>query len=181
MHYFIDIKYTKGDLVIDSVVNFNSFEKKLENSEAIELELVKLKCSHSRGKKNDFLISPTVILPFVSEKVKRIIDKLDYGFQFFKTTISGYYLMHTLTPIKAFDWENSVYKRNPPFLPEVADLPMEIEKLVFNKTIENIDIFRMYEESVSLFISEKLKNIFENEGITGIRYVPISEYTCGVY
>jgi len=180
MHYFIRIKYTKGDAIVKSIVNLDSIKKKINGSDLIEFEFVELKPVPD-GIKSDFLFSIISGLPIVSEKVKELIESLNIGFQFIKTTIPSYFLMNTMEPIKAFDWEQSIYERNPSFLPEVADMPMEIEKLVFNESIIGIDIFRMYEEPISLFISVKLKEVFENGGVTGLEYIPISEYTYGIY
>jgi hypothetical protein len=181
MFYFIDIKYSKGDLVIKSMNNYENIRERLRNYEKADLDYVELDFSPKNGKKNDFLLSQSIILPFVSKKVKHIIENQKKCMvQFFPTNIPDYYLMHTIGTIKAFDWANSVYTENPSFIPELADKPNKVEALSLDENKIDKDLFRMYEEPITLFISKKLKTTFEEHKITGIEYKPLEDYRKGV-
>jgi len=180
MYYFIDTDYQKGDLYLKGFDDIERINDELSNLEETKIENIELEIATKTGKKNDFLLGTSY--PILSKKVKSILEeKLEQdNFQFISTNLEGYWMLHMIGTIKCFDWGKSTYTRNPPFLKEVQDRPNKVENLVFDESKIDADIFRMYEESVTLFISERLRDIFEENGVTGLEYKPLEDYRKGI-
>ena len=135
-----------------------------------EIFFEKVKLNH-----RDFFIGPYT-LPIISDKLKKILEKLENDLPFMqfipvKSNIKiDYYVLNLLENIYCFDWDESEYTRYPEFLTELQDRPDEISKLVLVKEkIGKRNIFRMEEQSVHIFISDKLSDILVENDITGIK------------
>ena len=182
MYYYIEDDYQKGDIVVKSMKNSESIFDSLISGGETDLKEVTIDISPKNGKKKDFLMTESVVLPFVSKKVKDILEGYEFEkMQFISTNLDDYFLLHIKQPIKCLDWDKSDCEKHPPFLKEISHLPKKIKKLVFIENEIDSNLFRMLEEPVTLFISKKLKNIFEENNVTGLKYIDINNYTKGVY
>ena len=179
MYHFIRADYNKGDLHLKGFEDSEKISDKLLDGEKSNVVSINLNIVAKTGRKPDYLIGTG--LPIVSEKIRQILEReVSKTYQYIDTNLEGYFLLHVVGLVKCFDWENSIYTKHPPFLSELQDRPDKVEKLVLNKAVEGLDIFRMYEEPVTLFISDRLKGIFEKNGVTGVEYKTLSEYRKGI-
>ncbi|NQY28539.1 MAG: hypothetical protein HRT69_03600 [Flavobacteriaceae bacterium] len=182
MYYYIEDNYKKGDVVIKGMNDSENIVNSLIKGDFTEIENIIIETSPKNGKKSDFLMTEGVILPFVSNKVKMIIEEYcPEKIQFISTNLEGYFLLHTVEHISCFDWGSSKFTKHPPFLKELSHIPQTVEKLVFDENKIERDIFRMLEEPITLFISEKLKKIFQENNVSGIEYGKLEKYRKGMF
>ena len=181
MYYILKSSPNVGDIVIN---NHNIEEDTItsikEGNLINENENYFLEAKNKTGMMTDYISAGEVLIPIVSEKVKDLLSDLQAGelknSQFIPVKITNhnqsnkaYYILNN---IECFDWENSKYTRFPSFLTKLKDFPNKIEKLVFkNDAIGSRNIFRMYERKSFIFASEKVKNIFEVNNISGIEFL----------
>lgn len=120
-------------------------------------------------------LSPGLV---ISERVKVILEALPerdkLQFVSVKVKKKNYWLLNVRNLVPAFDWKNSkytTYDSNP-------NIIRGVELLVFKlEVVEGLNLFRMEEKPIGIYISEHLKNILVEEKITGIRISDISKET----
>ena len=128
---------------------------------------------------NDYIFVPYLGLKLVNEKLKKILDELKINnLQFFpviikyqslKKYISGYYIINCCNYISSIDLENSIYKKN------IKGSLYSFRKLILNDNNIPNDTKLFIPENTNLYIiHENLKNIFEKEKISGIKFNQIN-------
>ena len=105
----------------------------------------------------------------MSEKVKVIIEnnvkELDINFVPFNIEEHNFWLLNVIGHLDCFDYELSDYSKGNNGKPnKIFDLKFKTE------LIPEFAIFRIEEDDVSLFITEKLKNLLDQVSITGVAY-----------
>lgn len=117
------------------------------------------------------------LLPVVTEKVKKILSSLPDSryFEFIalkSNTLEKVWLVNLLENIKCFDWEKSEYSTFPETDGINFDMPDRITKLSLKtEVIGNRNLFRMYESSIHIFISDYLENLFNQNNVKGFKIV----------
>jgi len=113
----------------------------------------------------------------VNEKVKKLLEEQTttiINYIPLKVDKYDYWLLNIINHLDCFDYENSEFT--------VFDngKPDKITKAKFHlEKIPEIGVFRIKEKPVPLFITEKLKNIFEEAGVTGVKYSDNMDLTVG--
>lgn len=117
----------------------------------------------------------------VSQKTKKLIEKIESeSIQFVKIKIVGknnvslsnnYYLANPLSILDALDLENSKYDI---FKTSNGVQVISVEKyaLKLNK-IKNSHIFRLKDETIPVFVSEKIKDLFERNKLAGFDFLEV--------
>ncbi|MDC7242091.1 MAG: hypothetical protein PQJ50_17185 [Spirochaetales bacterium] len=116
---------------------------------------------------------------FISEQLKNFLNEKDLKqiinyvpIVLFK---KNYYLLNIIGLRDCMDYSKSEYTTYPK-----NDLPDKITSLVFDETkINSIDIFRMKDKSLHIFVTEKLKRELENKKFTGIKFYESMDLTYG--
>lgn len=129
------------------------------------------------GKLEDYISNP-LGWPIVSQRIVKIFDSLEIvNIQYFpanilhKTSnkeIHSYHIVNVLELISALDLEKSVYDSWDDSRKRVRGLREPV--IQNNKIAPEIDIFRLTEYPFWLLISERLKQIFIKERITGVDF-----------
>jgi hypothetical protein len=187
--YFILQKlYTPDEVELAEIESIRNIEEISLDGKKIDVSTpIRAKLKNNKANFPDLLIGATS-LPIVSEKLKEIL--LDNSFpekmEFIPIIIDlpvqkSYYVLNILDNLKCFDWKNAEYDDFPEFLkeelPHLSDKPETINKLVLNESkIEKRNLFRMYEQPTSVFISSQLKEEFKKNNVTGCRFAELSEY-----
>lgn len=114
---------------------------------------------------------------YVNDKIKNILFNQLENINYLQTSLSNYkyWLINIIGHLDCFDYENSEFT--------VFDngKPDKITKAKFHlEKIPEIGVFRIKEKPVPLFITEKLKNIFEEAGVTGVKYSDNMDLTMGI-
>ncbi|MBU3661258.1 MAG: hypothetical protein FGM14_15405 [Flavobacteriales bacterium] len=108
--------------------------------------------------------------PLVSDKLKEIllqfIPNTQIQFLPVKVHKKTYWLLNVLNNLSCFDWDRSVYTTYS------SGVLRKVKKGVLkSELLDGIDIFRVEEKPIDIFISEKLKTALEENNITGISIV----------
>ncbi|GGG41210.1 hypothetical protein GCM10011344_47630 [Dokdonia pacifica] len=116
---------------------------------------------------------------FVNDKVKEILElnitEQKINFSPIRIDKYNYWLLNIIGLLDCFDNEKSGYTTfENGNIDDVHNLKFKKEK------IPEISIFRIKENTVRLFITEKLKNIFEEAGVTGVKYSDNMDLTMGI-
>ncbi|WP_143337235.1 imm11 family protein [Dokdonia pacifica] len=116
---------------------------------------------------------------FINDKVKAILKKeiteQEINFLPVKLDIHTFWLVNIVGLLDCFDYKNSEYTTFKNGLPrKIFDI-----KFIENN-IPEIAIFRIKESPIKLFITEKLKNILEEAGVTGVKYSDNMDLTMGI-
>lgn len=140
---------------------------------------------NKKGVKADILVGGFVF-PIISESFKSLLlqFKEDASFLEFlpvkfsnqtkNDKIPNYYLLNILTNIPCFDWDNSEYETYSPEATPDKKILIDFEKLVIKQAlVGERNIFRMEEQTVSVYISQKLKDAIEQAGLTGVEFEEI--------
>jgi hypothetical protein len=107
---------------------------------------------------------------FVSEKLKLFfeehIENDRLNFIEIKIKDKAYFLINLVGLRDAMSFENSDYVSSPN-----PDIPSKIYNLMVNSSkINPLDLFRLKQSPDSIFITEELKILMEENNFTGIRY-----------
>lgn len=165
--------HKKGDMMIKEFIVSPEWEEQEFMGESLtELGTPKIIVKNKSGRTPDFLIGGTS-LPIVSDKAKNVIEKISIlkntGFEFLPVKLESYegkqkyWVLNILIILDGLDYEKSEY-----ILHDGSKSIREITKMVLlDKIIDNRDIFYLEESPVDVFVSEKLINAFEEEGING--------------
>ena len=127
---------------------------------------------------NDYIFVPYLGFKLVNERLKKVLDELEINnLQFFpviikyrslKKYINGYYIMNCCNYISSIDLENSIYQKN------MKGSLYNFKRLILNESnIPNDTKLFMPENTNIYIIHENLKNLFEKERISGIKFIQI--------
>lgn len=115
--------------------------------------------------------------PLVSEKTKNALGEVN-GIRFYPVSIingedneiiATYYLLYIENFIDAYNMEKSKYRYNQKHNIYFF-MPMDI---YMNENVcNNYDIFRCNQNNTHIYVSEKIKSIIENQGLTGVKFLP---------
>ena len=84
--------------------------------------------------------------------------------------IDGFAIANILRLVPCLDWEKSQYERDRRRKGECSS----ISKLVLVRSaVEGLDLFRMKEFDVMLFVSRRFKELFERKHFTGYSFHPV--------
>lgn len=131
-----------------------------------------------KGPALDFTFSAFDV-PIVSRSLYELIQNfVEKNIQLFPVHIKGYAdqynILHVSTAIKCIDEETSEFIkwRSEDGRPDKIGQIRMLTKLRLNPSLidEDVHIFRLKEWEIALIVSEKLKQILETSGITGIKY-----------
>lgn len=131
----------------------------------------------------DYLFPTVVDWVLISERVKQVLEGLEVeGVQFLpirvvrKETgeeVPGYYVLHVWRHIPALDEEHTKFI-------ELRDgkYPERIIAVVALRweAIKDVDIFRLKEQDVSIYVSRRVKKRLEEIGATGFKWIPVRSY-----
>ena len=117
----------------------------------------------------------------VSEKLRKVLDRMNTNIQYFKVdifeentnnTLNGYYVANILNVVDALCLEKSDY-----FETEIDDMGTiyTVSKYaVYKDKINGSDIFKLSNhQEIPIFVSENFKNAIEDNGITGMDFMEI--------
>lgn len=110
----------------------------------------------------------------VSEKLKKLLDCMNTKIQYFPVSIverkSGakhtYFIANVLRLVDALCLELSDYYETE--IPNHPTIYMVSKYCIYEKKTQGADIFKLSEDEIPIFVSEKFKEIIESNEITGI-------------
>jgi len=140
-----------------------------------ETPILKLK---NKTKKLPDILGTSSTLVFFNDKVKEILEQnvteLKIKFLPVKVDKHDYWLLNIIGYVNCYDYENSEYTTFKDGYPhKISDV-----KFIKENILEST-LFRVEESPVNLFITEKVKNIFEEVGVTGVKYSDNMDLTVG--
>ena len=118
--------------------------------------------------------------PLVNERIKNILETIaPNDVQFFPAKLicsdgelNGYYFLNVTHTIHGIDHEQSIYTKM-----KTYDGIGAIDYLTYKPNCMGThDLARDEEYKVNLLVTEKIKSIFEQEGITGVWFVRPEDY-----
>lgn len=117
-------------------------------------------------------------IPFISDKFKKIIEEHsnlnNFHFVPIKIEERSYWLLNVIGFLDCFDKEKSTFSTFDNGEPD------EIQNIVFNEeAIPSISIFKIKESPINIFITDTLKQIIEENYISGIDFFDSSDLTIG--
>lgn len=121
--------------------------------------------------------------PLFSPDLKKALENFGItGIQYFPTQFAGktgniirsdFFVTNVTTAVSCFDWERSKYNDDY----RSSGFASDIEKLVLDyERIKGYDLFRISESPGILIISKALRQHLDATGISGIKFIDISEY-----
>ncbi|WEI11746.1 imm11 family protein [Acinetobacter soli] len=120
----------------------------------------------------------------VSEKfanilaAEKISDCLIVPLSFDKELSQKYYLLVDPLRYDCVDERNSDFQKfleNDPVRPDLAGRYRAFFKLIINASkADNADIFRLTNEDATVIVSQKIKNIYENNHLTGANFTKVT-------
>lgn len=112
----------------------------------------------------------------VSEKLKRILVSLDTDIQFLPVQITeentneglvGYYIANITRAVDALCLDKSTYFETD--IPDMGTIYTVSKYAIYQEKTKGSDVFKLSNrQEIPIFVSEKFKNVIENEKITGI-------------
>ena len=191
MHYFIRQHFSPGNYRLRHLIGAQDLENNIYEGIRINQQN-ELISSFEIGKSNiypDFPMADTFI-PIVSDRFKKLLSNLpDHKYLEFvpikispkRQNITKYFALNILENIPCFDWDKSQYNKfSDDFLkknPSLSSRPAQIDKLVFvTALLANRNIFRMAESPTPIFVSDYLKKMIEDDGLIGIKFMPIEDF-----
>ncbi len=169
--------YNGGSLEVDDAifVSFNQEELtfgRYDIYDEKEINIEKLYCTITQENKSNFdYICNNLDWLVVSEKAKQIIEKSNIGRCKFipvfekETDILIGYLVYILDTVEALDEENSLC------VAKCADGTVVITRYaIHTDKVQNLDLFRLKEDTMIYFISDKLRKTFLKEGLKGFAF-----------
>lgn len=161
-----------GDLSNDKIIKLSKEGVSLTNYD-IDISLY-----DSKGELRDY-IDNCFSIPIVSERLADIFKSYTkselefYEVSMNRKNIGKYYFINILNMIDAIDYENSVYEE---YLPG-SKVFRGIEKLLlYDKSINHLNIFRLTGFNLRIVISEQIKNEISKLNIDEIEIIPVNEY-----
>jgi len=131
----------------------------------------------------DYLFPTMVNWILVSERVKQMLDQLPLdGVQFLPVNVVtvadgaemlGYHVLHVWKQISALDKERTIFSTS-----RHEDYPqLDIVRAVLRRAaIGGANMFRLRERNTSVYVSQLVKECFEDKGLTGFRWFPVPSY-----
>lgn len=117
----------------------------------------------------------------VSAKLKALLEKVNTEIQFFEVKVTDkngcicgkkFYIANIIKVVDALCLEKSVY-----FSTEIEGLGTiyTVSKYgIYENKTEGADVFKLAQrQEIPIFVSDKFKQLVENEGITGIKFTEI--------
>ncbi|MEO6632810.1 MAG: DUF1629 domain-containing protein [Mucilaginibacter sp.] len=139
--------------------------------------------ARSKGTPLDFTMADFELL-IVNEKVKNLISEKNVQFIPVKleenpNSAINYYLMVVNKEIECVDERKSIFTKwldDDPIRPDKAGEYESFDKMVLNPLDipDEVHIFRLKKYDVVIVISERLKLLFENNNVSGIKYKKIT-------
>jgi hypothetical protein len=140
---------------------------------------------YAEGEPLEDYLFPTVVdwVP-ISERVKQVLEELGAmeGVQFLpirvvrKETgeeVPGYWVLHVWKHISALDEEHTKFIE--PRNEKYPQLSIAVVALRW-AAIKDVDIFRLKEKHVSIYVSRRVKERLEEIGATGFKWIPVPSY-----
>ncbi|MEM1137774.1 MAG: DUF1629 domain-containing protein [Bacteroidota bacterium] len=131
------------------------------------------------GVSMDFTTSDNNAIPIVTESLAKALSR-EKNVMFIPTIINGnhdennYYTMVATESIDCVDEEKSEFTKfevDDPVRPDRAGDYSGFFKLIIDKNkIVDKDIFRIEKSETRLIVSERIKNLLESEGFTGLKF-----------
>ncbi len=132
----------------------------------------------------DYLFPTVVDWVLISERVKRALEELGAteGVQFLpirvirKETgeeVPGYYVLHVWRHIAALDEEHTKFIE--PRHEEYPELDIAVVALR-REALRGVDIFRLKESNVSIYVSRRVKRRLEEMGATGFKWIRVPSF-----
>ncbi len=132
----------------------------------------------------DYLFPTVVDWVIVSERVKRVLEELGAteGVQFLSIRVvrketgeevPGYWVLHVWRHIPALDEEHTKFIE--PRDEKYPQLSIAVVALRW-EAIRDVDIFRLEEKYVSIYVSRRVKKRLEEIGATGFKWIPVRSY-----
>lgn len=163
--------YKKGEMMIGELIVSSEWEEnELLGVSLKDFDKPKAIIKNKSGSAPDFLIGGTS-LPVISDKVKSILESLPRAseLEFLPLEMKNYnkkqsyWVLNILIILEGLDYEKSDL-----LLHESSNTIRSINKMVLREdVIDDRLIFYLDESPVEIFVSEKLIEIFEKEGVTG--------------
>ena len=131
----------------------------------------------------DYLFPTMVNWILVSQRVQQVLEQLPLdGVQLLPVNvvtvedgeeISGYHVLHVWKQISALDNDRTVFSAS-----MHEDHPqLNIVKVVLRRAaIGGANIFRIRERNTSVYVSQLVKECFEDRDLTGFRWFPVPSY-----
>jgi hypothetical protein len=80
----------------------------------------------------------------------------------------NFFVIQVLEDLDVFDWENSIYERDP----EVPDVIDDVEKLTLIEPPNGFPpLFRIFNFETSLYVSAEARSALEKAGVRGINFI----------
>lgn len=117
----------------------------------------------------------------VSSKFKKILEEADITtIQYLKIKIknkldnnplNGYFVGNICNIVEALDFENSKYDF---FDIDENEKMLAVERYVLKRSkVEDMNIFKISEDNMANFVSEKVKKLIEDNNLTGFRFLEV--------
>ncbi len=138
------------------------------------------------GPLEDYLFPTVVDWVPISERVKRALEELGAteGVQFLPIRVvreatgeevPGYYVLHVWRHISALDKEHTKFIKEPSDDDPYPQLNIAVVALRW-EAIKDVDIFRLKEKNVSIYVSRRVKQRLQEIGATGFKWIPVRSY-----
>lgn len=127
---------------------------------------------------------PDVLIGFpgflvVNKKVVDLLDSFQVNVQLgevrFEEKVQAplkYYILNPLTVLDAIDYKLSEYSTWPESMGSMSGKIRKVRKLVLDQSkVEGHHLFKVNHQTPYPFISSELKNLLEQNGITGCKYI----------
>jgi len=135
--------------------------------------------SHNNGDPDDVLQN-VLGMPIYSSSVRQAFEKASIGgIQYLPVhilrpdngEIEGFSIANILNLIPCLDWAHSIYRKwegRPGVIRSYTRL------VVSRSLLEGFDIVRMYEFKLNIYVSERVRNIFEQNKFSGYEFDPLT-------
>jgi len=131
----------------------------------------------------DYLFPIMVDWILVSERVRLALEGMGVqGVQFLPVRvvrqerdieIPDYYVLHVWNQISALDEKHTVYlEPRHEKHPELSIVKVALRR----EAVGGLDIFRIKEDPVSVYVSKRVKERLEEIGATGFKWIPVPSY-----
>lgn len=118
----------------------------------------------------------------VSEKLKNILESINTEIQFLpvevvekhqRMNVGNYYVANVVKLIDALCLEKSDYFETE--IEELGTIYTVSKYAIYEEKVNDVDVFKLpNHQEIPIFVSERFKNIVEDNAITGIEFLEIS-------